>query len=229
MNKVLQIILKRIGVFIAGTAVCIAAAILLFVNLSTAGYEATAVIFINNDSDTKEGLEYEDLLASQRLAEYFGIFHHSGVYRQEVYQKLEMTPDEYEDMFKNLEVGIEKNTGIVTITLHHGVDTDSVKHLEAISNIMIGSFKELTGIVNISIISITQSEEAIRKGLLSVFILFGFLGGLVISTILAVVLENASDTIKSADDAGKYFNIPVLGIIPRFGDEGRGKNAGQDL
>ena len=225
VNNVLQIMARRIRVLIAVTIITVASAVLLYINVTTVRYEASAVILIDNNSEVDGNRTYEDLLASQRLAEYFGIFFYSGVYRDDLTAELKMTGDQYDRLIKNVQVRVKKDTGIVTMTLHNGAKAEAMKSLESISGSMIKKFTALTGVRNVRVIKRIQSEKAMDERLLPFVILCGLLGGLVISTILGVIIEKSGDTVKSADDAAKRFNIPVLGVIPLIKEERSGHDA----
>lgn len=55
------------------------------------------------------------------------------------------------------------------------------------------------------------------------YAIFGFLGGLIISMLIAVIIEIIDTTIKPDDDLYKIYNIPVFGEIIDFETEGGAK------
>lgn len=55
------------------------------------------------------------------------------------------------------------------------------------------------------------------------YALFGFIGGLVISMLIAVIIEIVDTTIKPGDDLYKMYDIPVFGEIIDFETEGGAK------
>ena len=48
---------------------------------------------------------------------------------------------------------------------------------------------------------------------------YGLFAALMVFTLLAFVLEYLDNTIKTADDVGKYLQLPVLGVIPAMNDK----------
>ncbi len=55
------------------------------------------------------------------------------------------------------------------------------------------------------------------------FALFGFIGGLVISMLIAIIIEIVDTTIKPDDDLFKIYEVPVFGEIIDFETEGGAK------
>jgi len=58
-----------------------------------------------------------------------------------------------------------------------------------------------------------SSPKKMRNLLLALFLgLFGGVG-------LAFVLEYLDNTVKSAEEVGRYTGLPTLGVVPVFGDD----------
>ena len=55
------------------------------------------------------------------------------------------------------------------------------------------------------------------------FALIGFIGGLIVSILIAIIIEIVDTTIKSGDDLYKMYDVPVFGEIIDFDTEGGAK------
>ncbi len=70
---------------------------------------------------------------------------------------------------------------------------------------------------NISVVDRALVPAAPFKPSLSKNVLLGLLGGLLLGTLIAFVLEFLDLTIKTPDDVEQRLKLPVLGIIPKLG------------
>ncbi len=58
------------------------------------------------------------------------------------------------------------------------------------------------------------------------FAIFGFIGGLIISILIAIIIEVIDTTIKSGDDLFKIYDVPVFAEIIDFDSESSSKKKG---
>ena len=225
--KLFEIVMKNIVWFIIVIILCGTVAYAGTTLLIDKTYSATATVIIvqNNNSNASQAVTYNDVQLSQKLVStYTQISEAIGdsvVANLDLYDKYEI---DTEKLNKMVEVKAASNTEVMNITA-----TSKDPKLSAdIANEMVSVFKKkIFDIMSVENVTVLNSAKIPTKPsgpstLKNTAI--GMMIGAVLCGIYAVIVLLTDTKVKTEEDVKKIFDYPVIGVIPEFKVEERGKN-----
>ena len=227
--KLFEIVMKNIVWFIIVIILCGTVAYAGTTLLIDKTYSATATVIIvqNNNSNASQAVTYNDVQLSQKLVSTYTQILQSEAIGDSVVANLDLY-DKYEidteKLNKMVEVKAASNTEVMNITA-----TSKDPKLSAdIANEMVSVFKKkIFDIMSVENVTVLNSAKIPTKPsgpstLKNTAI--GMMIGAVLCGIYAVIVLLTDTKVKTEEDVKKIFDYPVIGVIPEFKVEERGKN-----
>ena len=227
--KLFEIVMKNIVWFIIVIILCGTVAYAGTTLLIDKTYSATATVIIvqNNNSNASQAVTYNDVQLSQKLVSTYTQILQSEAIGDSVVANLDLY-DKYEidteKLNKMVEVKAASNTEVMNIT----ATTKDPKLSADIANEMVSVFKKkIFDIMSVENVTVLNSAKIPTKPsgpstLKNTAI--GMMIGAVLCGIYAVIVLLTDTKVKTEEDVKKIFDYPVIGIIPEFKVEERGKN-----
>ena len=227
--KLFEIVMKNIVWFIIVIVLCGTVAYAGTTLLIDKTYSATATVIIvqNNNSNASQAVTYNDVQLSQKLVSTYTQILQSEAIGDSVVANLDLY-DKYEidteKLNKMVEVKAASNTEVMNIT----ATTKDPKLSADIANEMVSVFKkkifDIMSVENVTVLNSAKiptkpSGPSILKNTA-----IGMMIGAVLCGIYAVIVLLTDTKVKTEEDVKKIFDYPVIGIIPEFKVEERGKD-----
>lgn len=227
--KLFEIVMKNIVWFIIVIILCGTVAYAGTTLLIDKTYSATATVIIvqNNNSNASQAVTYNDVQLSQKLVSTYTQILQSEAIGDSVVANLDLY-DKYEidteKLNKMVEVKAASNTEVMNIT----ATTKDPKLSADIANEMVSVFKkkifDIMSVENVTVLNSAKiptkpSGPSVLKNTA-----IGMMIGAVLCGIYAVIVLLTDTKVKTEEDVKKIFDYPVIGIIPEFKVEERGKN-----
>ncbi|MGN1054038.1 MAG: YveK family protein [Erysipelotrichaceae bacterium] len=227
--KLFEIVMKNIVWFIIVIILCGTVAYAGTTLLIDKTYSATATVIIvqNNNSNASQAVTYNDVQLSQKLVSTYTQILQSEAIGDSVVANLDLY-DKYEidteKLNKMVEVKAASNTEVMNIT----ATTKDPKLSADIANEMVSVFKkkifDIMSVENVTVLNSAKiptkpSGPSILKNTA-----IGMMIGAVLCGIYAVIVLLTDTKVKTEEDVKKIFDYPVIGVIPEFKVEERGKN-----
>ena len=227
--KLFETVMKNIVWFIIVIILCGTVAYAGTTLLIDKTYSATATVIIvqNNNSNASQAVTYNDVQLSQKLVSTYTQILQSEAIGDSVVANLDLY-DKYEidteKLNKMVEVKAASNTEVMNITA-----TSKDPKLSAdIANEMVSVFKkkifDIMSVENVTVLNSAKiptkpSGPSVLKNTA-----IGMMIGAVLCGIYAVIVLLTDTKVKTEEDVKKIFDYPVIGIIPEFKVEERGKD-----
>lgn len=227
--KLFEIVMKNIVWFIIVIILCGTVAYAGTTLLIDKTYSATATVIIvqNNNSNASQAVTYNDVQLSQKLVSTYTQILQSEAIGDSVVANLDLY-DKYEidteKLNKMVEVKAASNTEVMNIT----ATTKDPKLSADIANEMVSVFKkkifDIMSVENVTVLNSAKiptkpSGPSVLKNTA-----IGMMIGAVLCGIYAVIVLLTDTKVKTEEDVKKIFDYPVIGVIPEFKVEERGKN-----
>lgn len=227
--KLFEIVMKNIVWFIIVIILCGTVAYAGTTLLIDKTYSATATVIIvqNNNSNASQAVTYNDVQLSQKLVSTYTQILKSEAIGDSVVANLDLY-DKYEINSAKLnslvEVKAANNTEVMNIT----ATTKDPKLSADIANEMVSVFqKKIYDIMSVENVTVLNSAKVPTKPSGPSTLkntAMGMMIGAVLCGIYAVIVLLTDTKVKTEEDVKKIFDYPVIGVIPEFKVEERGKN-----
>ena len=227
--KLFEIVMKNIVWFIIVIILCGTVAYAGTTLLIDKTYSATATVIIvqNNNSNASQAVTYNDVQLSQKLVSTYTQILKSEAIGDSVVANLDLY-DKYEINSTKLnslvEVKAANNTEVMNIT----ATTKDPKLSADIANEMVSVFqKKIYDIMSVENVTVLNSAKIPTKPSGPSTLkntAMGMMIGAVLCGIYAVIVLLTDTKVKTEEDVKKIFDYPVIGVIPEFKVEERGKN-----
>lgn len=227
--KLFEIVMKNIVWFIIVIILCGTVAYAGTTLLIDKTYSATATVIIvqNNNSNASQAVTYNDVQLSQKLVSTYTQILKSEAIGDSVVANLDLY-DKYEINSAKLnslvEVKAANNTEVMNIT----ATTKDPKLSADIANEMVSVFqKKIYDIMSVENVTVLNSAKVPTKPSGPSTLkntAMGMMIGAVLCGIYAVIVLLTDTKVKTEEDVKKIFDYPVIGVIPEFKVEERGKD-----
>jgi len=216
LRDLFEIVRKRLGLIVLITVVSLLISAVVSFFLLDDVYETSTTLMVgkiqNNQTNT---IEYNDILANQKLVNTYSEIAKSDRVLDKVIEKLQLQlrPS---NLRQKISVASVKETEIIRITVE---DTDpgfATDLANAIAEVFMKEVVDIMKLDNVQVIDVAKvPEEPVKpKPLLNIAIA-GVLG-LMLGLGVVFLIEYLDNTIKVSEDIEKYLELPVLGVIPMF-------------
>lgn len=220
LREIFQIIRKRLWIILMITILSAAASGAVSYYVLSPSYEARTTIIIGNSTKQAQeyGYDYSAVLMYQQLVKTYGKIAQSRSVAEKAARKLGqgVTPEE---VSSKITVTTGADTQIMEITAVSISKEDARQTANALSEAFIDEAMRIFPTGNVQIIDrATLPEYPVSpRPILNMAISF-FLG-LMVSLGIIFIKEYLDNTIKTEKDINRLLDIPVIGIIPRYGEK----------
>lgn len=212
---------RHIWMIILIVAIAVTVSGLLSYYVLTPIYETSTTLMVGQAKDPEStGVEYYDVLLSQKLVKTYSEIAMSNTVLKEVINNLDLdlTPGAFKS---NIEVSNVGETEIISITVQDPSPVMAAKIANNLSSVFIDHVQRIMKVDNVQVIDAAEiPANPIKPQPLLNMGVAGFLG-LIVSLGIILILEYLDHTIKTSDDVEKYLELPVLGIIPVINEKGK--------
>ncbi len=212
-------LLERVGYIIAAALFGAVIMLVLSVFVITPKYEATAMLYVVNSSDS--AINLSDLqIGSYLTSDYQEVFTTWEV-KEQVLQNLGLDYS-YEELESMIEVSNPSDTRILHVTVTSEDPAEATAIANEYAKVAQRYIKETMSSdePNIFSTALEPLEQVSPRKLLNTVL--GFAAGLFLMTGVFVVRFLTDDKIKTSDDITKYIGVPTLAVIPNLDkDEGQ--------
>lgn len=213
LREYFTIIKKRFWIIILTTAIAVGISIAI-VNLNKVQlYQAKTTMIVNVEKNENQSMLTSDQIsAGQKLAVLYGEIIKSRAVLQPVIEKLnlEMTPQQLAGMISVSQVN---ETHIMNLAV---TDTDSDR-AKAIANTIPEVFteevKRTIKANGVEVLDPSLGGYPIASNKSNKVVVSGVVG-VTVGLFIIFLIEFLDNKVKTPQDMEKYFNIPVLGVIP---------------
>ena len=220
---------KRLVLIISLCILFIAVAGVLSYFVLDKEYETFTTLIVGKPKDYQgeNNIEYNDIILNQRLVSTYGEIVKMRVVADKVIDNLKL-PISYSEFGNKVSVELVQDTEIIKLKV---VDEDPVLAADIANEtaeVFMDSVKDIMLVENVQVIDKAQvpKNPVSPRPLLNMAIagVLGIMIGIFIAFLLeflddTILLEFLDDTIKTENDVEKKLELPVIGIIPLFGDD----------
>lgn len=178
-------------------------------------YEASAVLIVNNISESSSTVNNAELTAAASLADVYSIIIKSDAVLNEVINNLNLSTTP-EVLKKSINVSTVDSTQVINVSMNSTRSEYAKQVVEEIIKVAPPIIKDKVEAGSVKIISearISNNGAPVSPNS-SKNAIIGALVGLVLVLAFVFVKELANNTFKTEDDIINSLNIPLLGIIP---------------
>lgn len=181
----------------------------------TPKYKAESSIIIRQDTDStsNRNMQINDLKFNQELVNtYSEIIKTRGIADLVIKNlNLDMTHDEFKSM---VSVSTKSNTEIFSVSVVDVIPERAMDIANETTTVFKEAVKEIMKIDNVQILDKAIKPEKAISPKVNVNTVLGALVGFMLASLVFIFKELMDNTVKTADDFTKTFNLPVLGVIP---------------
>jgi capsular polysaccharide biosynthesis protein len=176
-------------------------------------YQTFSTLMIGKSQNYYEGIEYNDILLSQKLVSTYGEIAKSRTVSNEVIKNLGLDFT-YEDIRKKVNIAQVGDTGIIRIESRDEKPEIAVKLADEIAKVFIKYVVRIMNIENVQIIDRAEIPTKPIKPVPIVYMTASGILGIIIGVFIVFLIEFLDNRIKTSDDIIKYLELPIIGIIP---------------
>lgn len=220
LRELLHIVLVKWWLILLFLVVSAGLAAYVTGNYITPIYAAKTTLFIGKETNSIGGeISIGELQLNDKLVIDYRELIKTRLVTEEVIKdlKLDITVDAF---VKHLEVATIKDSRFINITFEDPNPQTAAMITNKLSSTLVEKAVEVVGVENVRIVdeAILPTEQ-VSPNLKMNVVAAGVLG--VLLALACIFLLNMLDnTVKKEEDIEKYFNLSVLGIVPKFkGDE----------
>ncbi|HCJ58382.1 YveK family protein [Lutispora sp.] len=176
-------------------------------------YQTFSTLMIGKPQGYYEGIEYNDVLLSQKLVSTYSEIAKSRTVSNEVIKNLGLDIT-YDAIRKKVNIAQVGDTGIIKIESRDENPEVAAKLADGIAEVFM---EKVVKIMNVENVQIIDRAEIPKKNIRPIPVLnmtaAGILG-IMIGALIVILIDYLDNTIKTPEDITKYIGMPVIGMIP---------------
>lgn len=213
LSELFQVLKKNLNKIIITTLVCMIVAALATIFLISKKYESTARIFPKPQTNSGLVSDYNQINTNNAMVNnYVELIKGSNILG-EVADELKMERKEIEGA---LSVSSQTDTMIISVTATTTDPKLSKQIVDTTLKVFYAEVKEKLDINNIMTVDKAEIAEEPSSPSFKKNLLIGAVLGIFVSCGYVFIKFMLDTRIHSKDEAEKYFELPVLGVIPFF-------------
>ncbi len=210
-NKILIIILLIIGIVVG---------MLYSAFLVKPMYKSSTTLILttlNSDNSTTTAITTNDITMNQKLVSTYSELIKSKSVVKRVIEELSLNISE-DSLISSISVQAKKNTEMLEITVSYNDPNVAASIANTLANAFSGKVKEVYNIDNVSVIDIAEPDGVpYNVNMLKTTGIFA-IGALFIACVIIFIRMFFNNTIRSQEEAEKFFGLPILAVIPEVKD-----------
>lgn len=218
IKEYLQVIRKRLWIVVAAMLILmIIAAAFSYFALEPV-YESNTLLYVGKNVNVPEGIEYYDLLISDRLVKDYRELVNSRLVANTVIEELGLTDMNISQLVGKLSVNLKDDTRLIQIKAEH-THPEMAKNIAAkVTEVFKEKAMELMDVENVHVIDEAEVPEAPIRSRKAINVVVAAIVGVMIGLGIILLIEYFDDTIKTPEDVQKHLGLPVIGTIPAFSE-----------
>ncbi|MCG8498937.1 MAG: Wzz/FepE/Etk N-terminal domain-containing protein [Firmicutes bacterium] len=218
IKEYLQVIRKRLWIVVAAMLILmIIAAAFSYFALEPV-YESNTLLYVGKNVNVPEGIEYYDLLISDRLVKDYRELVNSRLVANTVIEELGLTDMNISQLVGKLSVNLKDDTRLIQIKAEH-THPEMAKNIAAkVTEVFKEKAIELMDVENVHVIDEAEVPEAPIRSRKVINVVVAAIVGVMIGLGIILLIEYFDDTIKTPEDVQKHLGLPVIGTIPAFSE-----------
>ena len=213
LRELLATIKKRFWIVILTTVISVGISIVVTNRTKVQFYQAQTTMIVNVEKNENQAMLTSDQIsAGQKLAVLYGEIIKSRSVLEPVIEKLnlDMTPQQLAGMISVSQVN---ETHIMNLSVTD-TDPDRAKAIaNTIPEVFTEEVKRTIKANGVEVIDPSLGGDPMPSNILKKVLIAGVLG-VMIGLFVIFLIEFFDNKVKTPQDMEKYFNIPVLGVIP---------------
>lgn len=218
INRILDLLLPKWHIILISTVFLGITAFLVSSFLLQPVYSASGTLYITGDvsavsGSAKQNTSLSDLMLSQELAKTYGQILSSNTFFKDVASQSD-TGYTYDQIQNLTSISNVEETGILRVSVTHPVPQMACDLANTILQLAPAEIERIVVGGNATIIDPAEMPKAPASPNIPKNSIVGAMAGLVLSVLVIFIVDLFDNSIKSAEDIEKNFELPVLGIIP---------------
>ena len=213
LRELLATIKKRFWIVILTTVISVGISIVVTNRTKVQFYQAKTTMIVNIETyENQSVLTSDQISAGQKLAVLYGEIIKSRSVLEPVIEKLnlDMTPQQLAGMISVSQVN---ETHIMNLSVTD-TDPDRAKAIaNTIPEVFTEEVKRTIKANGVEVIDPSLGGDPMPSNILKKVLIVGVVG-VMIGIFIIFLIEFLDNKVKTPQDMEKYFNIPVLGVIP---------------
>ena len=202
-----------LGLLVGGIAYGISSFVL------TPKYDSSATMIISNSTNVdsqnmpQANVELGQIEANKALISTYSEIVKSRGIADKVISNLNLDMD-YEEFSEKVSIESVKDTQIISVMVVDTIPERAQDIANETANIFKDSIGDIMKVDNVQILDGATLPEKPSSQNIKKNTAIGVVLGLILGVMISIFKEISDTTIKSQDDINKYFDLPVIGIIP---------------
>lgn len=220
--ELIQIVLRRWWIIAAFMIVAVIGSAYITTSVITPMYKAQSKLFIGKETDSIAGINFSDLQIDDQLVVDYRELIKTRLVTTEVIEALNL--DISVDLFiSGLTIDTIKDSRFIYINYTGDNPELCADIVNQLSDSLIVQAVDIVGVKNVRIVDeALVPEKPVSPSLMMNVAIAGVLGAM-LGVFLIFVLHMLDNTFKREEDVEKQLGLGVLGIVPAFEGEERGK------
>ncbi|MCU5077698.1 Wzz/FepE/Etk N-terminal domain-containing protein [Bacillus cereus] len=220
LKELFHILKKRLTmILVIAFGAAIVSAIISFFFM-TPIYQSSTQILVNQKKQEGTAIQLGEIQSNIQLTTTYKVIIKSPVILDQVNEKLNLNMS-VQALIAKINVANEKDSQVISVT----VEDKDPKLARDIANTIAEVFKaevaKIMSVDNVTVLSkaeVAENQSPIKPSpMLNVVIIFVI--ALMVSGVLAFLLEYLDNTVKKEEDVESLLGLPVLGIVARMDEE----------
>lgn len=224
VQQIFRVLLRKWWIILISVIVCGSIAFTYSTYVVQPQYTSIGTMVVNNKQNRETtAININDINASQKLVNTYAIILKSTAFVNRVKEKIDLnySVSQIKSMATYSSVN---NTEVLAVSIVSGNPEHSAIIAETILDLATEEIVKYAEVGSVKILDHANLPVAPSSPNIPLNTLIGILLGAVLSVLLIFILEMLDTRIKSADDLGNRYNLPVLGVIPRADHKEESRN-----
>lgn len=185
----------------------------------TPKYDSNATMIVSNSTSTENqnpqqaNVDFGQIQANKALISTYSEIVKSRGIADKVISNLNLDMD-YGEFSEKVSIEPVKDTQIISVKVVDTIPERAQDIANETANIFKDSIGDIMKVDNVQILDGATLPERPSSPNIKKNTAIGVVLGLILGVMISIFKELADTTIKSQDDINKYFDLPVIGIIP---------------
>lgn len=185
----------------------------------TPKYDSNATMIVSNSTSTdsqnpqESNVELGQIQANKALISTYSEIVKSRGIADKVISNLNLDMD-YGEFSEKVSIEPVKDTQIISVKVVDTIPERAQDIANETANIFKDSIGDIMKVDNVQILDGATLPERPSSPNIKKNTAIGVVLGFILGVMISIIKELADTTIKSQDDINKYFDLPVIGIIP---------------
>lgn len=221
LKELFQLAIKRWWILVVSAVVCAAAAGLVSFFVLDPVYQSDTTLYIGKNLDTKTDLAYTDVMLGSQLVKDYREIAKSKLVVSAVIKELGLKDITADQLSGKIDVSLKNDTRVIQITVQ---DTDPKMAMDVankVADVFLVKAVDIMQVENVKVIDVAELPKTPVKPNKKMNVAIAFVLGLMVGAGIIFLLEYLDDTVKTPEDVKKYVDLPVIGTIPVFPEQGK--------